>query len=71
MNMRPIETEVDYSNALAQIMELFDATPNTPRGDQLEVLTVLVEAYEEQHCPIPAPDPAEANNYFMESRVKI
>jgi HTH-type transcriptional regulator/antitoxin HigA len=68
MNIRPIRTEVDYEMALAEIERLFDAEPDTPQGDQLEVLTTLVEAYEAQHYPIPAPDPIEAIEYYMESR---
>ncbi len=68
MNIRPIRTEADYQAALKKIEELFDETPNSPQGDELEVLTTLVEAYEEQHFAIPAPDPVEAVNYFMESR---
>ena len=68
MNIRPIKTEADYQAALKEIESLFEAAPNTPEGDQLEVLTTLVEAYEEQHFSFPAPDPVEAVNYFMESR---
>ena len=68
MNIRPIKTEADYQAALEEIERLFDATPNSPEGDRLQVLTTLVEAYEEQHYPIPAPDPIEAVLYHMESR---
>jgi HTH-type transcriptional regulator/antitoxin HigA len=68
MDIRPIKSEADYQAALSEIGTLFDAEPNTPSGDRLEVLTTLVEAYEEQHFSIPAPDPVEAVNYFMESR---
>src|SRR5712692_8049821 len=68
MNIRPIKTAADYQAALNEIENLFDATPNTPRGDQLEVLATLVEAYEEQHYAIPASDPIEAVLYHMESR---
>ncbi len=68
MTIRPIRTEADYRAALAEIERLFNAERNTPRGDRLEVLTTLVEAYEAQHYAIPAPDPIEAINYYMESR---
>ena len=68
MDIRPIRTEKDYRTALAEIEQLFDAKPNTPEGDRLEVLTTLVEVYEEQHYSIPAPDPVEAIKYYMESR---
>jgi HTH-type transcriptional regulator / antitoxin HigA len=67
MHLRPIRTEADYEAALAEIERLFDATPDTPEGDRLDVLATLVEAYEEQHYSIPAPDPIEAIQYYMES----
>lgn len=68
MNIRPIKTEADYLATLKEIEGLFDAAPNSPEGDLLEVLTTLVEAYEERHYSIPAPDPIEAILYCMESR---
>ncbi|MBX7234166.1 MAG: hypothetical protein K1X65_07270 [Caldilineales bacterium] len=68
MNIRPIKTETDYTAALAEIELLFDASPGTPEGDRLEVLTALVEGYEDHHYSIPDPDPIEALNYYMESR---
>jgi HTH-type transcriptional regulator/antitoxin HigA len=68
MNIKPIKTKKDYENALKEIERLFDAKPNTPNGDRLEVLTALVEAYEEQHFPIDIPDPVDALNYWIESR---
>jgi HTH-type transcriptional regulator/antitoxin HigA len=46
MDIRPIHTEAEYEAALAEIDRLFDAAPNTPDGDHLEVLATLVEAYE-------------------------
>jgi HTH-type transcriptional regulator/antitoxin HigA len=68
MDIRPIKTEADYQAALKEIERLFDAAPNTPEGDRLEVLTTLVEAYEEQKYHIPSPDPVEAILYHLESR---
>ena len=68
MDIRPIKTESDYQATLGQIEALFDASPGSPQGDKLEVLTTLVEAYEEQRYAIPAPDPVEAVTYFMDSR---
>jgi HTH-type transcriptional regulator/antitoxin HigA len=68
MEIRPIKTEADYQAALAAIERLFDAMPNTPAGDRLDVLATLVEAYETQHYSLPAPDPIEAITYHMESR---
>lgn len=68
MDIKPIKNEADYQAALKEIELLFDATPDTPEGDRLEVLTTLVEAYEERHYAIPMPDPIEAILYHMESR---
>jgi HTH-type transcriptional regulator/antitoxin HigA len=68
VDIHPIKTEADYEAALAEIEDLFDAVPNTPAGDRLDVLTTLVEAYEAQQSSIPAPDPVGAIMYHMESR---
>ncbi|HEX9870719.1 MAG TPA: transcriptional regulator [Candidatus Tectomicrobia bacterium] len=68
MEIRPIKTEADYQAALVEIERLFDAAPNTPAGDRLDVLATLVEAYEERYYSLPAPDPIEAITYHMESR---
>lgn len=68
MNIRPIRNTTDYEAVLAEIESLFDAQPNTPEGDRLDVLTTLVEAYEAQVFPIDAPDPIEMIQYFLESR---
>jgi HTH-type transcriptional regulator/antitoxin HigA len=66
MNIKPIRTEKDYAEALAQIDAIFDAQAGTPDGDLLELLTLLVEAYEEQHYPIAPPDPIEAIEFHVE-----
>ncbi len=68
MDIHLIRTEADHETALAEIDRLFDAASKTLEGDRLEVLAALVEAYEEQHYSIPAPDPIEAIKYHMESR---
>jgi len=68
VELKPIRTEVDYETALAEIEQLFDAAPGTPEADRLEVLTTLVEAYEDQRYSLPPPDPIEAIFYYMESR---
>ena len=47
---------------------LFDAQPNTPELERLDILSTLVEAYEKTHYPISSPDPIEAIAYYMESR---
>ena len=68
MEIKPIKTEKDYQIALAEEEQLFDAKAGTEEGDKLEVLTTLIEAYEEDYYTLPQPDPIEAIIYHMESR---
>ncbi|GET42249.1 helix-turn-helix domain-containing protein [Microseira wollei] len=68
MELRPIRTETDYQEALQEIELLFNASPNTPEYDRLDVLSTLVEAYEKKHIPIEIPDPIEAIEYYMDTR---
>ena len=64
--MKPIKSKRDYNKALKRIEGLMDARPNTLRGDELDVLATLVEAYEEARWPIDPPDPVEAIKFRME-----
>ena len=66
MNIKPIKSKKDYLAALLEIESIFDAQPNTPKGDKLDVLTTLVEAYEDKHYFIDLPDPIEAIKFRME-----
>ena len=66
MNLKPIRNIKDLSKALARIDELIDAKPGAPEYDELEILSTLVEAYEERHCPILPPDPVEAIKFRMD-----
>jgi HTH-type transcriptional regulator / antitoxin HigA len=68
MDIRPIKTEADYQAALLRVDALMQAQPNTPEGDDLDILTTLIAAYEEQHYPILPPDPVEALIYWIETR---
>lgn len=68
MNIKPIRNERDYDAALAAIDLLMGAEPNTPEGDDLEVLVTLVEAYEAARWPVEAPDPVSAIEHVMEAR---
>jgi len=60
--------EEDYEAVLAEIDDLMDAAPGTPRGDRLDVLATLVEAYEARHWDIELPDPVEAIRVRMEHK---
>ena len=68
MNIRPIHTHADYKAALKDVSALIDRdpAPGTPQGDRLDVLTTLIQAYEEKHFPIDAPDPITAIKFRME-----
>jgi len=55
MDIKPLKTETDYDAALARISELMDAELDTKEGDELDVLSVLVEKYEDMHHPVNAP----------------
>lgn len=63
---RLIKTEEDYEKALARIEVLMDAEPDTPAIDELELLTALVEMYEDVHYPMDPPDPVEAIKFRMD-----
>jgi HTH-type transcriptional regulator/antitoxin HigA len=66
MDLKPIKTETDYRNALKRLEVIFDAKPGTKESDELEILGLMVDDYENKHYPIEAPDPIEAIKIRME-----
>lgn len=66
MSIKPIKTEKDYEQAMLQLEELFDAKKGTSKGDELEILSLLIEKYEDEKFPIDLPDPIEAIKFRME-----
>ena len=66
MNLKPIKSEIDYRNALGRLEIIFDAPIDTKEGDEAEILSLLIENYENIHYPIEAPDPIEAIKIRME-----
>ena len=66
MKIKPIKSEADYQGALNTVRQLWEAKPDTPQGDTLDILTTLIEAYEEKHYAIAPPDPIEAIKFRME-----
>ena len=66
MNIRPIKTKADHRRTLKEIETLMDAAPNTPKGERLDILVALVEAYERKHYLLDLPDPVEAIKFRME-----
>ncbi len=59
MNTKLIKTEKDYEVAVKRLEKIFDASPNSKEGDEAEVLSMLIDSYENQHYPIEAPDSIE------------
>jgi len=68
MQIKPIKTKSDHAAALREIERLWGADEGTAEGDRLEVLTTLVEAYEQAHFPMDAPDPIEAIKFRLEQQ---
>lgn len=63
---RLIKNEEDYDAALSRIEQLMDAKSGTAEMDELELMTALVEMYEERHFPISPPEPVDAIKFRME-----
>lgn len=66
MRLKPIKNEKDYQNALERLEVIFDASIDTREGDEAEILSLLIENYENEHYPIEPPDPIEAIKIRME-----
>jgi HTH-type transcriptional regulator / antitoxin HigA len=68
MKPKIIKTEAQYQAALARIERIFDAKPGTAKGDELELLLLLVQTYEDSAYPIDPPDPIAALRFRMEQQ---
>ena len=66
MDIKPIKTEQDYDKALERLEQIFDAPINSKEGDEAEILSLLIENYENKYYAIEAPDPIEAIKIRME-----
>lgn len=66
MKLKPIKSEIDYRNGLKRLEVIFDAPIDTKEGDEAEILSLLIENYENEHYPIDLPDPIEAIKIRME-----
>ena len=55
MEIKPIKTEKDYDKALERLELIFDADPNSKDGDEAEILSLLIDNYENKHYPIESP----------------
>lgn len=65
---KPLRTEQDYQSAIATAKRLWGAKPGTPDGDQMDLLLVLINAYEDEHDAIEPPDPIDAILACMNTR---
>jgi HTH-type transcriptional regulator/antitoxin HigA len=68
MKLRPIRTRREHQTALKEAEALWNAPEGSPAADRLEVLTLLIEAYEREHYPIADPDPIDFLRHVMEAR---
>src|ERR1019366_5794652 len=68
MKPKIIKTEAEHAAALARIEAIFDAQTGTPEGEELELLSVLVERYEDEQYPMDLPDPLSAIKFRMEQQ---
>lgn len=66
MNISPIKNEADYQNALERLEVIFDAKRGSQEGDELEILAILIDNYENENFPIEMPDPISAIKFRME-----
>ena len=66
--LKIIKTEIQYEKVLARIEEITDAQSGTSEGEELELLVLLVEKYEEENFPLPASDPIDVIEYYIEQR---
>ena len=65
--VKPIHNEEEYKTAFKELDKVWDAKPNTPEGDTLELLLLVIEAYEAKHHPMPVLDPIDAIKYKKNS----
>ena len=68
MEIKSIKTKADHRAALKEIEALMAAERDTPKGERLDVLVTLVEAYENKHQSLDLPDPVEAIKFHMEQK---
>ncbi|MBR9880812.1 MAG: transcriptional regulator [Gammaproteobacteria bacterium] len=68
MNIQPIHNDADLERAFARMEALWNAEDGSPEADELEVLSILIEHYEDEHYPIGPSDPIEAIKFRMEQQ---
>jgi HTH-type transcriptional regulator/antitoxin HigA len=68
LTIKPIKSDEELDAALREISRIFHAKPGTRDGDRVEILTLLVEAYEKEHYPMPPPDPIDAIKFHLDQQ---
>ena len=68
MEIKPIRNDRDHDRALREIERRWGAAVGTPKGDRLDVLLALVDAYERTRHPVDPPDPIDALRFRMEQQ---
>ncbi len=68
ITVKPIHNDADLASALSRIETLWGAERGTLDGDELDILSLLVERYEELHYPMPPSDPIASIKFIMEQR---
>ena len=71
MRTKILKTEQEYNEACERIYRLINSSPNaiepeSSEGEEIELLSLLVEKYEHEHYPIEAPSPIEAIKFRIE-----
>jgi len=66
MKIKLIKSDNDYQDALKRLGKIFDAKEGSSEGDEAELLSILIEKYEDKHYPILPPEPLEAIRFWME-----
>ncbi|WP_297695247.1 transcriptional regulator [uncultured Eudoraea sp.] len=66
MEIKIIKSQEQYRTYLNRMNEIFHADEGTPEGEELDLLALVLEKYEDEHYPIDAPDPIEAIRFMME-----
>jgi len=66
MEHKIIKTEADYARALERLEAIFDSDATSVHAEELELLAMLIEKYEDERYAIDMPDPVEAIKFRME-----
>lgn len=68
MLIKILKSEEEYTSALERVEEIFDAETGTPEADELDLLYLVIQKYEDEHYPLPSTDPIEAIEFVMDQK---